>query len=68
LEPKSKAAASYCGECPRDNNTISYTHLFEGTTSPESFTPEQQAAIDNKCGLLKNSYSSLPIKDRNFGF
>lgn len=48
------------------NGTLGYKSLFERTTSPKTFTPEEQAAIDGQCESLKNSYMSLSVKDRNW--
>lgn len=48
------------------NGTLGYKSLFERTTSPKTFTPEEQAAIDGQCESLKNNYLSLSVKDRNW--
>jgi hypothetical protein len=48
------------------NVTLGYKSLYERTTSPKIFTPEQQAMIDNTCESLKNNYSSLSVTDRNW--
>jgi hypothetical protein len=48
------------------NGTLGYKSLFERTTSPKIFTPEEQAAIDSLCESLKNSFMSASVKDRNW--
>lgn len=50
------------------NRTLGYESLYEKTTSPKIFTPEQQAMIDKSCESLKNNYSSLSVNDRNWYF
>ena len=50
------------------NGTLGYKSLYEKTTSPKIFTPEQQAMIDKSCESLKNNYSSLSVNDRNWYF
>jgi hypothetical protein len=49
-----------------DNGTLGYKTVYEHTTSPKTFTPEQQAAIDTQCNILRNNYSSLSNADRGW--
>ena len=48
------------------NGTLGYKTVYEHTTSPKTFTPDQQAAIDMRCNALGNNYSSLSIADRGW--
>jgi hypothetical protein len=48
------------------NGTLGYKSLYEKTTSPKTFTPEEQEIIATSCESLKNNYSSLLINDRNW--
>lgn len=47
-------------------DTLGYTSLYERVEKPRTFTPEQQAMIDESCKSLKNNYSSLSVEDRNW--
>ncbi len=48
------------------NGTLGYKSVFESTTSPKTFTPEEQAAIDMRCNGLRNNYSSLSVADSDW--
>ena len=48
------------------NGTLGYKTVYEHTTSPKTFTPEEQAAIDMRCNVLGNNYSSLSNADRGW--
>jgi hypothetical protein len=48
------------------NGTLGYKSVYEHTTSPKTFTPEEQAAIDMRCNVLGNNYSSLSVADRGW--
>lgn len=48
------------------NGTLGYKSVYEHTTSPKTFTPEEQAAIDIRCNVLGNNYSSLSVADRGW--
>ncbi len=48
------------------NGTLGYKSVYEHTTSPKTFTPEEQAAIDTRCNVLGNNYSSLSVADRGW--
>ena len=49
-----------------DNGTLGYKTVYEHTMHPKTFTPEEQAAIDMRCNVLGNNYSSLSIADRGW--
>ena len=48
------------------NGTLGYKTVYEHTTSPKTFSPDEQAAIDMRCNVLGNNYSSLSIADRGW--
>lgn len=48
------------------NGTLGYKSVYEHSTSPKTFTPEQQAAIDTRCNVLGTNYSSLSIAHRGW--
>lgn len=65
--PKNATISKIKGiEASLANGTLGYKSLFERTTSPKSFSPEVQAAIDHQCNSLKDNYSTLSPKDRNW--
>lgn len=67
VTPKDESSNMTKGiEASYANGTLGYKSLYERTTSPKIFTPEQQAVIDKSCESLKNNYSSLSVKDRNW--
>ena len=49
-----------------DNGTLGYKTVYEHTTDPKTFTPEEQAAIDTRCNVFRNNYSSLSVADRGW--
>jgi len=51
---------------PIDNGTLGYKTVYEHTTDPKTFTPEEQAAIDTRCNVFRNNYSSLSVADRGW--
>lgn len=57
---------------PSMNNTrlisesLGYKTVYEHTTHPKTFTPEEQAAINTRCNELGNNYTSLSIADRGW--
>lgn len=46
------------------NETLGYKSLFERTTNTKSFTPEEQAAINQRCNSFMDNYLSLSSGDK----
>jgi len=67
ITPKNETSIQAKGlQASLANGTLGYKSLFERTTSPKSFTPEEQAGIDRQCESLNNNYLSLSVKDKNW--
>lgn len=45
---------------------LGYSSLYEKTTSPKDFLPEEKNRIDSICSILKQKYSNLSLKERNW--
>jgi hypothetical protein len=67
ITPKNETSIQAKGlQASLANGTLGYKSLFERITSPKSFTPDEQAAIDRRCESLNNNYLSLSVKDKNW--
>lgn len=45
---------------------LGYSSLYEKTTSPKDFSSEERKSIDSICSSLKQKYSNLSLKERNW--
>jgi hypothetical protein len=45
---------------------LGYPSLYEKTTSPKDFLPEEKNRIDSICSILKQKYSNFTLKERNW--